>query len=120
MKAEEGIGNVLKEALARRQTRSLSSNFSFRMMELVHLETEKKYRRKERMGFAFLMIAVLALLGLGGYFLIFKMKFHLCDYILQAEYADSSSIWGFYGYIALLVLGLLGLDYWLRKKFISK
>ena len=32
----------------------------------------------------------------------------------------SSSLFGFYVYIALLALVLLGLDYWLRKKYIWK
>ena len=37
-KINENTGNMLKQALERRQTERLSSNFSYRMMERVHQE----------------------------------------------------------------------------------
>ena len=40
-KINENTGNMLKQALERRQTERLSSNFSYRMMERVHQEAEK-------------------------------------------------------------------------------
>lgn len=120
MEEKKDSGNALKQALNRRQTENLPSNFSFRMMELVHVEAEKQRKRKERLGFASLIMAVLALLGLGGYYVIFKLKFCLGDYMLQVEDYKSSPAWGFYCYIALLALVLLGLDYWMRKRNIWK
>ena len=45
-KINENTGNMLKQALERRQTERLSSNFSYRMMERVHQEAEKQTKRK--------------------------------------------------------------------------
>ena len=45
-KIKENTGNMLKQALERRQTEQLSSNFSYRMMERIHLEAEKQTKRK--------------------------------------------------------------------------
>ena len=39
-KINENTGNMLKQALERRQTERLSSNFSYRMMERVHQADE--------------------------------------------------------------------------------
>ena len=47
-KINENTGNMLKQALERRQTERLSSNFSYRMMERVHQEAEKQTKRKTR------------------------------------------------------------------------
>lgn len=38
----------------------------------------------------------------------------------QMNVRQDSSLFAFYVYIALLALVLLGLDYWLRKKYIWK
>ena len=43
-KINENTGNMLKQALERRQTERLSSNFSYRMMERVHQEAENESR----------------------------------------------------------------------------
>ena len=66
-KINENTGNMLKQALERRQTERLSSNFSYRMMERVHQEAEKQTKRKTRIGWAALLISALALVGLGVY-----------------------------------------------------
>ena len=50
-KIKENTGNMLKQALERRQTEQLSSNFSYRMMERIHLEAEKQTKRKTSIGF---------------------------------------------------------------------
>lgn len=47
-KIKENTGNMLKQALERRQTEQLSSNFSYRMMERIHLEAEKQTKRKTK------------------------------------------------------------------------
>ena len=49
-KIKENTGNMLKQALERRQTEQLSSNFSYRMMERIHLEAEKQTKRKTSIG----------------------------------------------------------------------
>ena len=110
-KINENTGNMLKQALERRQTERLSSNFS---------EAEKQTKRKTRVGWAALLISALALVGLGVYVLTFYLEFNFADVMPQMNVRQDSSLFGFYVYIALLALVLLGLDYWLRKKYIWK
>ena len=105
-KINENTGNMLKQALERRQTERLSSNFSYRMMERVHQEAEKQTKRKTRIGWAAL--------------LTFYLEFNFADVMPQMNVRQDSSLFAFYVYIALLALVLLGLDYWLRKKYIWK
>ena len=119
-KINENTGNMLKQALERRQTERLSSNFSYRMMERVHQEAEKQTKRKTRIGWAALLISALALVGLGVYVLTFYLEFNFADVMPQMNVRQDSSLFAFYVYIALLALVLLGLDYWLRKKYIWK
>lgn len=119
-KINENTGNMLKQALERRQTERLSSNFSYRMMERVHQEAEKQTKRKTRIGWAALLISALALVGLGVYVLTFYLEFNFADVMPQMNVWQDSSLFAFYVYIALLALVLLGLDYWLRKKYIWK
>ena len=111
-KINENTGNMLKQALERRQTE--------RMMERVHQEAEKQTKRKTRVGWAALLISALALVGLGVYVLTFYLEFNFADVMPQMNVRQDSSLFGFYVYIALLALVLLGLDYWLRKKYIWK
>ena len=120
-KINENTGNMLKQALERRQTERLSSNFSYRMMERVHQEAEKQTKRKTRVGWAALLISALALVGLGVYVLTFYLEFNFADVMPPNECpAGILLCLDFIGYIALLALVLLGLDYWLRKKYIWK
>ena len=62
-KIKENTGNMLKQALERRQTEQLSSNFSYRMMERIHLEAEKQTKRKTSIGWVALLVSVLALVA---------------------------------------------------------
>ena len=82
-KINENTGNMLKQALERRQTERLSSNFSYRMMERVHQEAEKQTKRKTRIGWAALLISALALVGLGVYVLTFYLEFNFADVMPQ-------------------------------------
>ena len=72
-KINENTGNMLKQALERRQTEQLSSNFSYRMMERIHLEAEKQTKRKTSIGWVALLVSVLALVGLGIYVLTLSL-----------------------------------------------
>lgn len=114
------MGNPIKQALERRQAGHLSSNFSYRMMEQVRLEAEKQKKRRAVIGWIALVLSVLALVGLAVYFLAFYLDLSMTDYLPKMNIRQDSSLFMFYIYIALLVLGLLGLDYWLRKKYFWK
>ena len=56
----------------------------------------------------------------GIYVLTFYLEFNFADVMPQMNVRQDSSLFAFYVYIALLALVLLGLDYWLRKKYIWK
>ena len=119
-KIEDNMRSALKQALERRQVERLSSNFSYRMMEHIRLEAEKQRKRKAKISWVALLTSVLALLGLGIYFLFFYVDINFADYLPQTDVRSEAPLLKFYIYIALLVLILLGVDYWLRKKYIWK
>ena len=109
--------NALKQALQRRQPGRLPSNFNYRMMEQIRLEAEKPQKRKERVMLCGMIAGILLLLGVGVYTLVFKLEFNFKEYLSGMDFSHAdSSLLAFYSYIATLVLLLLGLDYWLRKK----
>ncbi|WP_458409539.1 hypothetical protein [Bacteroides congonensis] len=119
-KIEDNMRSALKQALERRQVERLSSNFSYRMMGHIRLEAEKQRKRKAKISWVALLTSVLALLGLGIYFLFFYVDINFADYLPQTDVRSEAPLLKFYIYIALLVLILLGVDYWLRKKYIWK
>lgn len=65
-----------------------------------------------------LLTSVFSLLGFGIYFLFFYLNINFIDYLPQTDVRQDSSLLKFYVYIASLVLILLGIDSWLRKKYI--
>ena len=94
-----------------------TSNFNYRMMEQIRLEAEKQQKRKERVMLCGMIAGILLLLGVGVYTLVFKLEFNFKEYLSGMDFSHAdSSLLAFYSYIATLVLLLLGLDYWLRKK----
>ncbi len=109
--------NALKQALRKRQSGRLPSNFNYRMMEQIRLEAEKQQKRKERAMLCGMVAGILLLLGVGVYTLVLKLEFNVKDCLsgMDLSHVDSLLL-VFYSYIATLVLLLLGLDYWLRKK----
>lgn len=119
-KIEDNMRSALKQALERRQMERLSSNFSYRMMGHIRLEAEKQRKRKAKISWVALLTSVFALLGLGIYFLFFYVDINFADYLPQTDVRSEAPLLKFYIYIALLVLILLGVDYWLRKKYIWK
>ena len=119
-KIEDNMRSALKQALERRQMERLSSNFSYRMMGHIRLEAEKQRKRKAKISWVALLTSVFALLGLGIYFLFFYVDINFADYLPQTDVRSEAPLLKFYIYIALLVLILLGVVYWLRKKYIWK
>ena len=117
-KIEDNMRSALKQALERRQMERLSSNFSYRMMERVRLEAEKQQKRRARTGWIALVISALSLIGMGVYFLFFYWDIRFTDYFSSINLQQGSFLFQFYGAIALLALILLGIDYWLRKKYL--
>ncbi|KAA6318300.1 hypothetical protein EZS27_031675 [termite gut metagenome] len=114
---QKDIHNSLKQALKKRMNMELSSNFTYRLMQQIRLESERQYRRKKVMGLFLLLTACLLLIGLAVSVFVFYVELHLSDYLSSFKPSLSSShLITFYSYIGLLTLGLLGMDYWFRQK----
>lgn len=118
METGENRGNILKPALEQRKGANLSSNFSFRMMEQIRMEAVRRQKRKNRNLLIALIATTALLVGLVVYYLVYVMKirFSLGPIPALKMSEVSSSVLGFYSYIAFLGFVMLGLDYWLRRK----
>ena len=116
MKVDKTSGTMMKKALESRQPGSLPSNFTFRMMEQIRVETVRQEKRKQRIGVLSLASAVGSMIGLLIYVLFFYMDYQISDWMPSFELSASFSLLGFYSYIAILALALLGADYWIRRK----
>nr|WP_320058006.1 hypothetical protein [uncultured Bacteroides sp.] len=114
METNKNTNTALRQALESRREGSLSSNFTFRMMEQVRIEAQKQRKRKAMAGSVLLITTSLLLIALAVYALAFRMNIRWSDFMPQVNISESSSMIGFYGYIAALVLVLLGLDHLLR------
>ena len=91
MKTNKDKDRLLKEVLRKSSSESLPFNFTNKMMAQINVEAQKKQKRATALNVCFLLLR--------------NITFS----------PESGSILGFYFYIGLLVLGLLGLDYYLRK-----
>lgn len=114
METDKNTNSALRQALESRRQGSLSSNFTFRMMEQVHVEALRQRKRKAMAGSVLLITTSLLLIALAVYVLAFRMNIRWSDFMPQVNTSESFSMIGFYGYIAVLVLVLLGLDHLLR------
>jgi H+/Cl- antiporter ClcA len=107
---------ALKQALERRISGGLPSNFNYHMMDRIRLEAVRQHRRRKIISWCWLIFGSLLILGLGLYVLAFYLGVDFKEYIPRKEclppYTDLIL---FYWYIAVLVLILLGLDYWMRS-----
>jgi len=123
MMENRNSNNMLKEALNRREGNGLPFNFSYRMMEKVRLEAEKKRKKQRFLITSYLIAGCLIIVGLLVYFLFFYMKIDIDMNmpVLDLEAIKTSKpIFDFYWYIGALAMILLGGDYWLRKKVRQK
>ena len=116
MKTNQDKDSLLKEVLRKSSSESLPFNFTNRMMEQINAEAQKKQRRAAGLNLCFLLLASASLIGLATYLLMSNFSFNIIESLRNISFSsESGSIFGFYFYIGLLVLGLLGLDYYLRK-----
>lgn len=117
MEEEKYSGNVLKQALQKRQTGKLPSNFTYRMMEQIRVEAQKQEKRKRRILLLSLLVALSMIIGSFIFCIFFYLDFKPTDLLRHFEFSPVfSPLVGFYSYISLLALCLLGIDYWIRKK----
>lgn len=117
MEENKNSGNMLKQVLQKRQTGSLPSNFTYRMMEQIRMEAIKQEKRKRRNMVLSLLAALFVIIGSSIYCIFFYLDFKPADLLPHPLLSpDSFSLIGFYSYISFLTLCLLGIDYWIRKK----
>lgn len=112
--------NMLKKALEKREGNGLPFNFSYRMMEKVQLEAEKKRKRQRLIITLSLIAACLFITGLLVYFLFFYLEINVSEYVpildIKAIKIDKS-ISDFYWFIGGAVVVLLGIDFWIRNRW---
>lgn len=117
MEEKKNSENVLKQVLQKRQTGSLPSNFTYRMMEQIRLEAVRQEKRKRRIMLISLLTALFVIIGSFVFCLFFYLDFKPSDLLSHSELSpDSFSLVVFYAYISFLALCLLGVDHWIRKK----
>lgn len=117
MEENKHSGDILKQVLQKRQTESLPSNFTFRMMEQIRVEAMKQEKRKRRIMFFSLLAALFMIIGSSVFCLFFYLDFKPSDLLPHPELSPASfPLVVFYAYISFLALCLLGLDHWIRKK----
>jgi hypothetical protein len=117
MSTEQNTNQTFKRVLRERTVGELPSNFTYRMMEQIQLEAKRQRRRKKITGLFLLLTACLLVMGVAVYAAVFHMGVNLPDYLSCFKLSlPSSQLMDFYGYIGLLTLGLLGMDYWFRRK----
>lgn len=109
---------LLGEALANRSVSKLPSNFTHRMMQQVYKE-EAKIRAKEHKREVWIPIVASLCLLVG---MLVTLFFIYKDQNLISTLGSyfKSSVLGFYLYISLLVVLLLGMDYLLTRYFKKK
>lgn len=114
MKANQD--KLLKEALRKSSFETLSVDFISKVMEQINVEAQRKHRRAARLNFVLLLVTSASLIGFTTYLLRTYFSFDIIESLINLRYSsESSPIFGFYFYIGFLALGLLGLDYYLRK-----
>lgn len=112
--------NAIKSALIRREGEGLPFNFSYRMMEKVHVEVVKKRKRQRLILYVSLAGASLAIISMLVYFLFFYLDINWKNMVPPVEVVELPKLpkdtIEFYWYIGGLVIALLGLDYWVRSR----
>jgi len=109
--------NALKEALERRKTAELPSDFSINTMETIHAKLERKRKIQTVAIWASVILTSLLLIAGVTYIIIDYLKFNLMDYIPQLEFTSpSKEIFDISWHFILIFASLLGLDYWFRSR----
>ena len=113
--------NAMQQALKRRQTSSLPSNFSHKMMQQIYREEQKLLRRNTRLRNIGLTASSVGLIALAMVCIWWYTGINQVQLdILYVDMLQNSSSWIFYTYIFLLLSLLLGLDFLFRRWYMKK
>jgi hypothetical protein len=112
------------KALQSTEIPRLSADFNLRMMAEVYRAVERKKKRAYVLGLCLISGVSLALIGLAVYvfYTNFSMdfKFELPKLPKMQLSSETKSIYAFSIYIALLSLMLIGLDNYIRRKWLTR
>ena len=114
----------IRKALQSTESPRLSADFNSRMMAEVYRAVERKKKRAYILGLCLISGVSLALIGLAVYvfytYSSFDLSLQLPNFSKMQFSSESKSIFGFSIYIALLSLILIGLDHYLRHKWMMR
>ena len=111
MKKDKAIEQALKN-----QVETLPAGFEAMVMEKVFIEAKRKERRSYVLNL--LLISIISLGMLTGIFFLLKevYSFNVFEHIAFNFFSlKNKDFFLFYFYIAFLILGLLGVDHFLRQ-----
>ena len=115
---------AIRKALQSTESPRLSADFNSRMMAEVYRAVERKKKRAYILGLCLISGVSLALIGLAVYvfytYSSFDLSLQLPNFSKMQFSSESKSIFGFSIYIALLSLILIGLDHYLRHKWMMR
>lgn len=112
------------KALQSTESPRLSADFNSRMMAEVYRAVERKKKRAYVLGLCLISGVSLALIAMAVYvfytYFSFDLSIQLPKFPKMNFTPESKSIYGFSIYIALLSLTLIGLDHYLRHKWMMR
>jgi len=112
------------KALQSTESPRLSADFNSRMMAEVYRAVERKKKRAYILSLCLVSGVSLALIGMAVYvfytYFSFDLSIQLPRFPKMEFSAESKSIYGFSIYIAALSLILIGLDHYLRHKWMMR
>lgn len=112
------------KALQSTESPRLSADFNSRMMAEVYRAAERKKKRSYILGLCLISGVSLVLIAMVVYvfqtYFSFDLSVELPKFPKIHFSSESKSIYGFSIYIALLTLILIGLDHYLRHKWLIK
>lgn len=112
------------KALQSTESPRLSADFNSRMMAEVYRAVERKKKRAYVLGLCLISGVSLAMIAMAVYvfytYFSFDLSIQLPKFPKMNFTPESKSIYGFSIYIALLSLTLIGLDHYLRHKWMMR
>ena len=110
---EDKMDKGVKKAFTSQTRPRLASNFTYRTMERIRLETARKEARRERRSFVWMLVCAFVMLGCCLGIMIEACGIRMDDVTTLTILSE-----GGYCLPTILCLPLLGVfNYWLRKKF---
>ena len=115
---------AIRKALQSTESPRLSADFNSRLMAEVYRAVERKKKRAYILSLCLVSGVSLALIGMAVYvfytYFSFDLSIQLPRFPKMEFSAESKSIYGFSIYIAALSLILIGLDHYLRHKWMMR